>query len=237
MRCKRPPPRQEGIIAITHSPAHVLFDLDGTLTDSSTGIVRCFTHALDSLKVKAVDVLPRVCVGPPIAAAFQTLLQTQDMRIVERAIAAYRERYEAMGMFENALYSGIVPALRLLRQEGCRLRVVTTKPRAYAIRIVEHFGLDPFFDAVHGPDLDDRARDKASLVGEALSDAGTTRAVMVGDRAEDITSARAHGIAAVAARWGYGSVEELSAADPTDAADSIEDVVQWVRNWMRATQE
>ena len=96
-------------------------------------------------------------------------------------------------MFENSLYQGIVPALSVLRQEGCRLRVVTAKPRAYAVRIIEHFEIDTFFDEVHGPDLGDRARDKTSLVAEALSDAGTNRAVMVGDRAEDIRAARAHG--------------------------------------------
>jgi phosphoglycolate phosphatase len=206
----------------------LLFDLDGTLTDSSVGIVRCFEHALRAVGSSVTDVPPPVVIGPPLAIAFRELLRSDESLLIDEAIAAYRVRYEAAGMFENALYAGVVGALDELRSRGHRMRVVTVKPRPYADRILRHFGIEHFFDAVHGPTLADRSHTKARLIDEALSDSASSHAVMVGDRAEDIRAARAHGIPAIAVRWGYGSEEELSEAEPIYIADTIEDVVKWI---------
>jgi phosphoglycolate phosphatase len=208
---------------------HLFFDLDGTLTNSSQGIVRCFVHALESVGVDVADLPLLVCIGPPLPVAFRTLLQSDEPRLIEQAITAYRERFETTGMFENALYPGVRQALAELQQMGHRMRVVTAKPRPYAIRILEHFGIDGFFDAVHGPTLGDRTHNKAILVKEALLGITSNDAVMIGDREEDVRAAKANKIASIAARWGYGSAVELSAADPTYEAGQINDVVQWVR--------
>lgn len=109
------------------------------------------------------------------------------------------------------------------------MRVVTAKARPYAVRILEHFEIDGFFDAVHGPGLGDRAYDKAMLLGEALRAGSPGRSLMIGDRADDIRAAGRNGIPAIAARWGYGSPEELLAAGPAYMADHISDVVHVVR--------
>lgn len=93
------------------------FDLDGTLTDSSDGIIRCFAHAVEKMGVELADLPLRSCVGPPLPAAFRTLLGSSEPSLIERAIALYRERFEAAGMFENALYPGVVEALSELRRE------------------------------------------------------------------------------------------------------------------------
>jgi phosphoglycolate phosphatase len=209
---------------------HLLFDLDGTLTDSSAGIVRCFAHALETVGVEVTDLPLVVCVGPPLPVAFRTLLRSDEPQLIEHAITAYRERFATTGMFENALYPGVPLALATLQQQGHRMRLVTAKPRPYAIRILEHFEIDGFFDAVHGPTLADRTRNKAMLVREALLEVASGDAVMIGDREEDIRAAAANGIPSIAARWGYGSAAELSEARPTYEADDIDDVVRWVRN-------
>lgn len=109
------------------------------------------------------------------------------------------------------------------------MRIVTAKPQPYAIRILEHFEIGQFSDAVHGPTLADRAHNKAVLIEEALRKVASTHAVMGGDRNKDIHAAKANGIPAIAARWGYGSAAELSAAGPSYAAEHIDDVVLWVR--------
>lgn len=208
---------------------HLFFDLDGTLTDSSLGIVRCFVHALNRVGVEVTELPSLVCVGPPLPVAFRILLRSADTEVIEQAIAAYRERFETTGMFENALYPGVQHALTELYDEGHRMRIVTAKPQPYAIRILEHFEIAKFFEAVHGPTLADRTHNKTILIEEALRDVASGRAAMIGDRDEDIHAAKANGIPVIAARWGYGSAAELSAAGPTYTAEHIHDVVQWVR--------
>jgi phosphoglycolate phosphatase len=207
---------------------HLFFDLDGTLTDSRSGIVRCFVHALERVGVEVSELPLLMCVGPPLSVAFRTLLRSDEPQVIEQAIAAYRQRFETTGMFENALYSGVRRALSELRKRGHRMRVVTAKPRPYAIRILEHFEIDGVFDAVHGPTLADRTHNKAILIEGALREVASSHAVMIGDRDEDIRAAKANGIPAIAARWGYGSAAELSEAGPSYAADNINDVVRWV---------
>jgi phosphoglycolate phosphatase len=219
------------VIDSDSASVHLFFDLDGTLTDSSLGIVRCFVHALKRVGVEVTELPLLVCVGPPLPVAFRTLLASDEAQVIEQAIAAYRERFETTGIFENALYPGVRQALAELQRQGHRMRVVTAKPRPYAIRILEHFEIDRFFDAVHGPTLADRTHNKAILIEEALREVESSHAVMIGDRDEDIRAAKANAIPAIAARWGYGSAAELSEAGPSYAAEDIDDVVRWVRRW------
>lgn len=210
----------------------LFFDVDGTLTDSSDGIMQCLTHALAALgqEVPSGDGLRR-WVGPPLATAFAFLLDTSDAALIERAIAAYRARFETTGMFENVLYPGVRTGLENLSAAGHRLRVVTVKPEVYARQILRHFEIDHFFEAVHGPGLADRAFSKALLVKTALECAGASHreTVMVGDRAEDVYAAREHGVRSVAAAWGYGSIEELRGADPDYVAYTVGDLLEWLR--------
>lgn len=211
---------------------HLFFDLDGTLTDSSPGIARTFRHALTALgREEPSDEQLRLCVGPPLAAGFAALLATDDADLIERAIGIYRARYAVEGLFENALYEGVVEGLAALTDDGHTLRLVTAKPQPYAERILQHFGIDRHFVSVHGPSLNDRVYSKGGLLAAALDEAGrpTQGAVMIGDRGEDIRAAREHGVTPVAALWGYGSREELLASNPAHAAASMNDFVRWIQ--------
>jgi phosphoglycolate phosphatase len=182
----------------------LLFDLDGTLTDSRVGIVRCFAHALEHVGRAPADLPPLVCIGPPLSVAFRTLLGTDDPSLIEEAITRYRERFERIGMFENSLFRGVAQGLTALRDEGHRMRVVTAKPQPYAGTILQHFGIDVFFEAIHGPTVEGRTHDKVALVADAVREHASTDAVMIGDRAEDIHAATANGIVSIAVTWGYG---------------------------------
>jgi phosphoglycolate phosphatase len=211
---------------------HLFFDLDGTLTDSSPGIIRCINYALGELGLEeAADERLLGMIGAPLATIFETVLGCSDIAVLDRAVAAYRIRFNDVGIFENALFPGIANALDDFQRSGHTLQIVTAKPALSARRVIHHFELDRFFDFVHGPALGDRSCDKAALVGAALLKTGGDRnqAVMIGDRAEDILAARAHQIRAVAVGWGYGSRQELDAAAPTYVAEDVTALVQWVQ--------
>ena len=194
---------------------NVFLDLDGTLTDSAPGITRCLAHALASLGAQVPDVAAlRSCIGPPLDHSFRRLLGTDDAARIAEAIAHYRERFAASGMYENAVYAGIPENLAALRAAGRRLFVVTSKPRVYAAQIVEHFELSGFFENVYGPDEDGVLHDKADLIARVLSaeSIAPETATMVGDRSHDVLGARKNGVASVGVLWGYGSRAELMSA-------------------------
>lgn len=210
---------------------HVLFDLDGTLTDSRDGIVRCYQHALAELGREVPsgrELMPYV--GPPLASCFAALLQTDDEATIEQAITSYRHRFDRQGIFENALYSGIVEALSALSRTAHPLYVVTSKPAAYANRILEYFAIAKFFRAVYGPELSDRRFSKAWLVRTALNANGIMRqsAFIVGDRADDIAAARQNGVRSIGVTWGYGSRQELETAGADALAESAAELVEYI---------
>lgn len=209
----------------------MFLDLDGTLTDSSPGIVRCLAHALGRLGRPAPP--PHEldwCIGPPLAEVFGRLLDTREPGPIEEGISAYRERYQDVGLFECALYPGTHDALQRMRAAGHALRVVTSKPSHYATRIVAHFGIDELAGPVHGPSLDARRYGKAELIAEALAASGAApaRTCMVGDRAADVIGARAHGVRAVRAGWGYGRDAEFASVPPDYVARDLLDVARWI---------
>jgi phosphoglycolate phosphatase len=196
------------------TPPVLLFDLDGTLTDSRLGIVRCMRHALERLGAPCPgdDVLASH-IGEPLSVTFAALLATEDRPRVERAIALYRERFSVVGLYENHVYPDIPEAVAALADRA-RLYVATQKFGEYAERIVEHFGLRPHFAGVWGTDYDGRLDDKVAVIRALLRAEGVApaQAVMIGDRALDVAAARANGLRAVGALWGYGSRAELEAA-------------------------
>jgi phosphoglycolate phosphatase len=212
---------------------HLLFDLDGTLTDSSPGILRCIEHALAAVGHDPEEgERARRLIGRPLSDIFQALLGSTDEQGIERAIAAYRTRYSEIGMFENALYPGVADALDEFYGSGSTLQVVTAKPAVSATRVLDHFGIARFFRAVHGPELGDRSYRKADFVRAALQLTGNDPAatLMIGDRVEDVEAAREHGVAAVAVAWGYGTRQELLDARPAYVAESPAGLVVWVRS-------
>jgi phosphoglycolate phosphatase len=210
----------------------LMFDLDGTLTDSRVGVTRCIQHALAEAGVVAppAEELTRY-VGPPLAGSFETLLGTSDAQQVEEAIAAYRRRFEHVGIFENSLYPDIAEMLAVFEAASHELCVVTAKPRVYALRILEHFGIARLFRGVHGPELGARHYTKESLIREARASASTlAEAAMVGDRAEDIRGAKSNGVGSVAVTWGYGNREELEGAQPDRIVASCSELLEYIRH-------
>ncbi|MBK9607259.1 MAG: HAD hydrolase-like protein [Betaproteobacteria bacterium] len=193
----------------------LFFDLDGTLTDNYAGIAGCIVYALAQLGRRAPGAATlHACIGPPLRQNFARLLDTTDAVLIERAIDLYRERFEVAGWQENDPYPRIHDALATLAARGFRLIVCTSKPQRYADRIIDHFELRQFFSAVYGPDLAGRLDDKRDLLRHAVAAQGVSaeRALMVGDRAQDMRAALGNGMRALGVLYGYGSPEELTGA-------------------------
>lgn len=210
---------------------HIFFDLDGTLTDSCTGIIRCVNHALSELGCEAqTDDRLRAMIGRPLTDIFGAIMPAPDAGTIDRAIASYRVRFDDIGIFENALYPGVSEGLERLRAAGHRMRVVTAKPHLAATRVLEHFAIRHVFDGVHGPELTDRGCDKAVLLGIALreSRAAPAHSVMVGDRVDDVRAAAAHGVRAVGAGWGYGLPRELMDAGAAHVAADMDGLLGYL---------
>jgi len=213
------------------NPSNLFFDLDGTITDPREGIVRSISHALTVMNcsVPSHDSLARF-IGPPLAKTFETLLATKDQSVIRTAIDAYRERFAAIGIFENRIYPEIPPALDTLEDLGFTLFIVTSKPAPYAERIVEHFSLSRHFARIYGPALNDLSATKSLLVRRALAAEGLdpTTVAVIGDRADDLAGARENGVRFVAVTWGYGLCGELEGADAT--VDSPSELVPLFRS-------
>jgi phosphoglycolate phosphatase len=212
---------------------HLLFDLDGTLTDSFPGISQSVNHALVDVGREPVsDAQLRPLVGAPLRTIFNTLLGPADLVVMKRVIATYRARFDEVGIFENRVFPGIPEALAGFRTSGHTLQVVTARSAASARHVVRHFALEGYFEAVHGPEAADHACDKADLVLAALRTKGASadEAVMIGDRGDDIRAARAHGVRAIAVRWGYGAPPEIAAAEPHFVAETLADLVAWIQS-------
>ena len=192
----------------------VLFDLDGTLSDSAPGILGALRASFAETGLDWVDPdTARSLLGPPFWHSLPPLVGEHR---VAQVVAAYRRHYvEGGGLFDTTRYDGVLETLQELADQGYRLAVATSKPEPHATRIVAHLELAGFFETVCGDTLDGSRDSKALVVAEALrrlGDPDPSTVLMVGDRSHDVLGAAAHGVACAGALWGYGSAAELTAA-------------------------
>ena len=203
----------------------ILFDLDGTITDSGVGIINCAALALNHFGLPVPDrETMRVFVGPPLDETFMKYGVPADK--TDEAIAVYRSRYTTVGKFENTPYPGVEKMLQALKNAGHKLYVATSKPEAMSIEILEHFGLAKYFDLICGATLDGSRSKKADIITYLLDKAGgAEHIIMVGDTAYDVIGAKAHGIPAIGVSWGYGKVADMEAAGAIAIAHTMNELL------------
>ncbi len=193
---------------------HILFDLDGTITDSQEGIFNCVEYALEKfgIKVKNRNEL-NPFIGPPLVYAFKEYYNFSE-EDAKKATAFYRERYSTVGMFENKLYDGIEECLKTLCDNGKKLYIATSKPEPYAIKILEHFGLAKYFTFIGGALFEGERTHKPQVVEYVLKEnkIPLDDAVMVGDRNHDVFGAHDNNIPCIGVLYGFGDREELCKA-------------------------
>lgn len=211
----------------------VLLDLDGTLSDSAPGIVASMKHAFvhHRLPLPGDEVLAGF-VGPPFATALAGL--GYDEAQAREIVQTYRADYSAGRLFENALYPGILEALKVLRDGGIDLAVATSKPQETARRICEHFGLTAVIgggERIFGSDADRVGETKGDVIARALVGVGAAagpQVVMVGDRLHDVEGARVNGLATIGVTWGYAADGELVDAGAAALVQSPQELVHLV---------
>ena len=202
---------------------YLFFDLDGTVTDSKTGIIRSVQHALGHFNVSRADDDLLYFIGPPLRDSFGKIFEG-DTAMAELAVQKYREYYTVTGIFENALYEGIADLLADLRGAGRVVTLATSKPEPFAVRILEHFGIASLFDHVAGAELTGPRNSKSSVLRHACGLCGVAdmqQCLMVGDRKYDVLGAHAVGMPCAGVLYGYGSRCELEEAGAECLCDDV----------------
>ena len=203
---------------------YVLFDLDGTLTDSAPGILNSIEYALKKkgLKYESRETLKRF-LGPPLTESFMDYFHLSFQESYD-TVMCFREYFEKRGMFENEVYKGI---RELLESTDKKFALATAKPEHFAKRILEHFDLIKYFDVICGSPPEEKDCPKSEIIERALHELGVTdktKAVMVGDRKYDSIGAHSAGIKSIGVLYGYGSLNELKEAEFDYIAETIGDL-------------
>ena len=207
----------------------LLFDLDGTLTDSAEGIIRSMKHALVTMGKPVPDDI-NCFLGPPLYDSFEEFCGMNEEEVLE-AVRIFRERYKTIGLFENRVYDGVEEMLERLQKGGKKMYVATSKPDVFAERILEKFGIAHYFPIIGGADIGGTRNEKREVIEYVLEKAGITdrsRVLMIGDRRQDVNGAHKTRLKCLGILWGYGTVEELTEAGadfiahtPQEAADML----------------
>lgn len=204
----------------------ILFDLDGTLTDSKQGIINSIRYSLAKMKLQENNISLERFIGPPLSESFEKYFGL-DNKTARHAVAVYREYYAVKGIFENQLYPGIIELLKALKEKNKTLVCVTSKAAFYAEQILEHFNLSQYFLRTVGSNMDLTCTHKIELIKLALShftNQNKSDFIMIGDRADDIIGAKKNNIASIGVLYGYGTPEEIKEEQPTYIANSVCDV-------------
>lgn len=202
---------------------HILFDLDGTLTDSAEGVTRSVQHALKQYNISATLKELKSFIGPPLHHSFIEVygFSTDE---AHRAVEHYRDYYRDVGIYENKVYPDIPELLENLNKKNKKVHLATSKPTIFAEKILNYFRLDHYFTTIAGSNLDGTRVEKKEVIAHVLEKNGelkTKETIMIGDRKHDIIGAKAWNLDSIGVTYGYGSLQELQKAGSTMIAKSV----------------
>ena len=202
----------------------ILFDLDGTLTDSGEGIIHCGRLVLEHYGLPIPEKKDmRWMVGPPLRVSFPRFQIPEEK--TEEAIEIYRYHYEKTGIFENEPYPGIADLLQKLEDDGHRLFVATSKPEYMALDVLNRFDLTKYFEIVCGCQRDGVRDKKADVIAYLLQFVQPDEnVIMVGDTVFDVLGAKEHNIPTIAVAWGYGVKQDMEQAGAVAVVDTMDEL-------------
>ncbi len=206
----------------------ILFDLDGTITDSKPGIVNSILYALKSFDMyeENLDKLDAF-IGPPLTMSFKEFYGFNDDKAM-LAVTKYREYYKDKGIYENTLYDGIAFTIETLYNNSKKLILATSKPTVFAKEVLKNHCIDQYFESINGSNLDGTRVDKTEVIEYTLRNIKSidkNKIIMVGDRKYDVMGAKKHHIDSVGVLYGYGSLDEITASAPTYIVKSPEELL------------
>lgn len=195
---------------------YILFDLDGTLTDSGEGITKAVQYALNHFGILVDDINDlRKFIGPPLKDSYKKNYGFNDEKAA-LGLIKFREYYTKNGIYENSLYDGIIRILEQLKKNGRTIILATSKPEVYAKEILKHFNIDKYFTFVAGADFEETRVKKGDIIKYALEEAkivDLSKVIMIGDREHDIIGAKENDIKSIGVLYGYGDLDELTSAN------------------------
>lgn len=206
---------------------YLFWDLDGTLSDSALGITRSAQYALSCFGIDVPDISELRCfVGPPLEESFKEFYHFSPEK-ADEAVIKYRERYEVTGVYENALYPGIVDFLNEAHAAGKIQMVATSKPQRMADLVLKHFAIYDKFAFVGGREYDGTRKTKAEVIRYVMQSCGLhdcSDIIMIGDRKHDVIGAKEVGLDSVGVLYGYGTRQELSDAGATYIVKGLDEL-------------
>jgi phosphoglycolate phosphatase len=207
----------------------VLFDLDGTLIDSSEGIIKSAQYSLEHYGIKESDFQKlRSFIGPPLMYSFKNLYGFSEEKARE-AVGVYRERYNRIGIFECSLYPGVRECIERLKEMGYLIGMASSKPEESCRRILAHFELLELFDDVVGATMDGRIDTKEEVLSEVLRrwhEIPKEEMCLIGDTIFDVEGANQKEIPCICVSYGFGNVEEMLSAGALKICDSMSELPQ-----------
>jgi phosphoglycolate phosphatase len=211
---------------------NLLFDLDGTLVDSSKTIIASIAFALRRMGFElSMNSSVEAVIGASLFDIFRNQFEMSDEQAYV-AIDLYREHYDSLNQEGTRVYENIPEVLPRLKKAGYRLFIATVKPTQIADKVLSDLDLRSWFDGIAGSSMDSERRDKSSIIAHALRkfDLDPLHSIMIGDRDQDITGARENGMPAIAVTYGFGSREELVSARPDHVVERSEEIVSLLVN-------
>lgn len=204
----------------------VVFDMDGTLIDSSEGVTKSVNYALKHYG-KEVEELTKLncCIGPPLIYSFTKFFGMTEEEARE-AIDIYRERYDTIGVFECRLFPDIVPCMEELRNKGYRIALGSSKPEEMCRKILDHFNITKYFDDITGATKDGRIDTKEEVLRELIRREGgdASGMILIGDTIYDVEGAASVGIKTIAVSFGFGDMVEMRKAGIVAECDSFREL-------------
>ncbi len=209
---------------------NLLFDLDGTLTNSEEGITKCVQYGLQAVGIEEPDLKKlRSFIGPPLRESYKKYFGLNATQI-NAAVAAYRERYTNIGIWENEVYQGIPKLLQDLNAAGYNLGMCTGKPEIFAVRIAEKFMLNRYLKDISGSALDGSTDEKKFVVAQSLkrlqlhTPDALVQTILIGDRREDVIAAHSMGISCIGVGYGFSRPNELKTAGADYYVETIDEL-------------
>lgn len=211
----------------------IIFDLDGTLTDSQTGIINSLAYAFKQMGLPLpVQSQLKKFIGPPLSQSFQDFCGLNDIE-TQKTISYYRQYFADKGWKENQLLPGARELLAKLKQAGKTLLVASSKPEIFVKQILDHFEIDSYFTVIAGASLDDSRSQKSAVIAHALKTAKIEElkgCVMVGDRKHDVEGAKVQGLPTIGLLLGFGSRQELEESGAIAIAENFQDLEKILLN-------
>lgn len=209
--------------------SHIIFDLDGTLTDNTRGIKNSVRYALEKMHYEHIpDEIPDQFIGPPLQWGFKNLFGLNE-KSTGLAVEYFREYYGENGWYENIPYPGISELMEDLHYNGKQMFIATSKLEKYAIKIMQHFEFDKYITQLAGADYSGLKATKSLIISAILETQQllpSKEIVMIGDTAFDIVGGKEHGLSTIAVAYGFGKEEELKATNPDYFIESVEELYE-----------